>query len=689
MARRSILDEVLEPHERQIETQLQTNRGTSESLADFIPRISPKFEKPLHLQPLLNVLEEIRAGKQKFVLVSVPPRHSKPLHEDTLVTMGDGTQRRIADLKIDDCVVSGAGRLTTVTGVHDQGVLPVRRLNLRSGTTVVAEETHRFLSEHGWLRVNEIATGDDALAFLHDGAVGYDTVVGIEEAGQAHCWCITVADDSSFLVNGGIITHNSETVLHSIPWLLLAHPEWSIAYASYSSKLALFQSSKARNYARMAGVEVSKDADAKGEWRTAKRGGVVAGGVGSPYTGYGFQVFFCDDPHKDRASAESAIKREALSEWFQSAALTRLEPGASMVILHTRWSTADLIGKQLSGGDLDWEYICLPAIAEENDPTGRAEGTALWPSRWSLHDLGKIKSKVGEYEWASLYQCRPKPRGGSVFNGVTLYAVPELPTDSFKIAIGCDLAYSAKTSSDYAAAVVMMLHKGIYYVLKVIRMHAATPQFRSVLRGLRREYPSARIGGYVASVEAGSLDLMNATDDDSQPWNDDGPRGRPNEVKRYAGPSLNFQIDITRSDKFVRAQPVAAAWNAGKILLPNPCISPEGDRYGIDDDDGGIPAQYQWIDIFQKEVLAFTGVNDPHDDQVDAMAWAYDALGGADFTIEVSGERTSFDKYAAGSITKTVERESDKIPDAFKPMAPDGWMPQGMESMFERKGRGF
>jgi hypothetical protein len=554
--KRSILDEVLEPHKRQIETQLQTTRGSSESLADFIPRISPKFSKPLHLAPLLSVLERIRSGEQVFALLSVPPRFSK-----------------------------------------------------------------------------------------------------------------------------------SETLLHSIAWLLVSHSDWTIAYASYSSKLALFQSSKAREYARLAGVEFSKETNSKSEWRTSNRGGVIAVGVGGSLTGFGAQCIFVDDPHKDRAAAESAIKREAVSEWFQSTALTRREPNGSVIVCHTRWHDDDLQGRQIKSGDGDWETICLPAIAGEDDPTGREAGTSLWPERWPVKALTTIRSKIGEYEWACLYDCRPRRKGGSVFNGVALYAANELPVDSFRIAIGCDLAYSAKTSSDYAAAVVMMLHKGIYYVLKVIRMHAATPQFRAVLRGLRREYPSARIGGYVASVEAGSLDLMNAKDDDSEFGGVDGNRGR-GEAKSYSGPSLNFQIDITRSDKFVRAQPVAAAWNAGLILLPNPCVSPEGDRYGIEDESAS--AQYEWIDKFQSEVLAFTGVSDPHDDQVDAMAWAYDALGGADFTIEVSGARTSYDQYAAGSMTKGgVERVGDEVPEAFKPTAPDGWAPEGVLSMYERKGRGF
>jgi predicted phage terminase large subunit-like protein len=59
------------------------------------------------------------------------------------------------------------------------------------------------------------------------------------------------------------------------------------------------------------------------------------------------------------------------------------------------------------------------------------------------------------------------------------------------------------------------------------------------------------------------------------------------------------------SDKSVRAQPFADAWNAGKVL---------------------VPARAKWLDEFVRELHEFSGVNDLHDDQVDSAAAAYDEL---------------------------------------------------------------
>jgi len=68
---------------------------------------------------------------------------------------------------------------------------------------------------------------------------------------------------------------------------------------------------------------------------------------------------------------------------------------------------------------------------------------------------------------------------------------------------------------------------------------------------------------------------------------------------------LNIVSRPARNDKFVRAQPVASAWNDGRILLPK---------------------DKNWVNIFLQEIMGFTGVSDLHDDQVDVLSTLYDSL---------------------------------------------------------------
>ena len=68
---------------------------------------------------------------------------------------------------------------------------------------------------------------------------------------------------------------------------------------------------------------------------------------------------------------------------------------------------------------------------------------------------------------------------------------------------------------------------------------------------------------------------------------------------------LNIIARPARNDKFVRAQPVASAWNDGRIL---------------------IPKNKNFTNAFLQEIMSFTGLNDVHDDQVDVLSTLYDNL---------------------------------------------------------------
>ncbi|MFK4152921.1 hypothetical protein ACI2LV_13200 [Streptomyces fungicidicus] len=53
-----------------------------------------------------------------------------------------------------------------------------------------------------------------------------------------------------------------------------------------------------------------------------------------------------DDPHKDRAEAESRKMREKVHDWWSSAALKRLQPDRNAVVaIQTRWHPDDFAGR--------------------------------------------------------------------------------------------------------------------------------------------------------------------------------------------------------------------------------------------------------------------------------------------------------------------------------------------------------
>lgn len=224
----------------------------------------------------------------------------------------------------------------------------------------------------------------------------------------------------------------SHLVSQNLPvWLLRRHPDWKIGLISHDQSLATLWGRQVRRtleeHRDRLGVELARDAGAASEWQTTAGGGITSRSVGQSVTGRGFQVLLIDDAVKDYAAAHSAVQREALWEWWTANAVTRLEPPSLVVVVGTRWHADDLLGRLLSrdhDGDPDaWEAITLPALAEAGDALGREPGEPLLsplvpdetPDQ-ALDRWRELRTSVGSYAWAALYQQRPAPAEGAVFD---------------------------------------------------------------------------------------------------------------------------------------------------------------------------------------------------------------------------------------------------------------------------------
>jgi len=376
--------------------------------------------------------------------------------------------------------------------------------------------------------------------------------------------------------------HGKTTLfLNAFAWWLTKFPADTCAYNSYNTAQAFSKSVVARQFAAAAGVELSEDTNNKAEWRTEEGGGLLAGGMAS-LTGKRVQgPLVIDDPYSGRVDAYSPAYREEVWGNLTTVALTRRE-GAPLFLVHTRWHVDDAIGrlKRLSReGTIDgWRFVNLPALD--------AHGNALWPMMYPAEDLLAIKRDQGEYDFAALYQGEPRPRGGAVFGEPHYYDPATLNLEGCRFVLAADPAASTRTSADYSAAVVMAV-KGhgserIAYVLRVYREQVPIPQFGNVLMALHSEFGQTEIniestGGFKAIPQ----------------------------MLLAIHPNLRINEIVPVGDKFTRAQPVGAAWTSGRILVP--ADSP------------------RWLGPFLDEVANFTGVNDKHDDQVDALAHAWNS----------------------------------------------------------------
>jgi predicted phage terminase large subunit-like protein len=382
----------------------------------------------------------------------------------------------------------------------------------------------------------------------------------------------------------------TDLILAFIALTLKRFPWKTLAYVSYETKFAQTKSRKARMWAVAAGVQLARDANALTEWRTTDGGGLIAGGIGGPLTGKGVDILFVDDPYKNRQQAESAAYRHMVADWWDDVADTRIEPGGSFYISHTRWTIDDLIAHVRDGEKAAfWQpHICLPAVNDRDE--------ALWPERWPI-DL--LRSKMANtHTWASLYQGDPRPRGGRVFNGTHYY--DRRPDGAFEIAIGVDLAYTATKQADWSVAVVLARYYEVvadqlvarYYVVEVLRRQCAVTEWKRALGELSNRYPGAPIFSMVGGQEKAIAELIAQTT-----LCDDG-----SEI-----PGVFLDTAPSTTDKFVAAQDVAGEWNLGRVLLPS---------------EGG-----PWVKPFVKSVTSFTGTPGEQDDDPDALRNAFKALG--------------------------------------------------------------
>ena len=166
----------------------------------------------------------------------------------------------------------------------------------------------------------------------------------------------------------------STTVAEWAPfWWLCLHGEDRVAVTSYSDDLALRRGKAIRRYIQEYGSEYDLSllagSEAAQDYDTNKGGGVRSVPLGGSLTGFPINFLVLDDPHKDRAEAESPKMRERVHDWWSSAALKRLQPDRNAVACdHDPLAPRRLRRAAPGRGRAGWRtaaggrsYTCLPS----------------------------------------------------------------------------------------------------------------------------------------------------------------------------------------------------------------------------------------------------------------------------------------------------------------------------------------
>lgn len=217
-------------------------------------------------------------------------------------------------------------------------------------------------------------------------------------------------------------------------WILEKFPQAKILLSTYAAPLAEGFAERVRDFFLYPpeGIKTRLKTDSRSvaNFKTTEGGGMASVGIRGALTGRGADVFLIDDYVKDVVEAKSESVRNAVWEWYQAVATTRLEPGATMIIIATRWDEDDLIGRILAKFSDRFTYIRMPALADSTDDIlGRSQGEPLWPERYNRETLLEIKATLGTYFWDALYQQVPHADNQGFSSGAWLHIediAPEL-----------------------------------------------------------------------------------------------------------------------------------------------------------------------------------------------------------------------------------------------------------------------
>ena len=187
-----------------------------------------------------------------------------------------------------------------------------------------------------------------------------------------------------------------------------------------------------------------------------------------------------DDFFGSREDAYSETVRQKRWDWYLDDFSARLKPSGKRILMNTRWHEEDVAGRvleQIERKEIRGRVISIPAIAEADDPLGRAPGELLWDEPEGYNYAAFLKARQRETSpmmWSALYQQRPAPEEGDYFKADWLKTYEIAPArETLRIYGASDYAVTAD-GGDFTVHIVVGLDpEGRMYVLDLWRKQAS------------------------------------------------------------------------------------------------------------------------------------------------------------------------------------------------------------------------
>ena len=346
----------------------------------------------------------------------------------------------------------------------------------------------------------------------------------------------------------------SEFASNLLPaWMVGRRPNLKIIQTTHTTELAIRFGRKAKTlidspeYQQVFKTRLREDSQAAGKWETEQGGEYYAAGVGSAITGRGADLLIIDDPHSEQDALNAAALEKAY-EWYTSGPRQRLQPGGSIIVVMTRWSTKDLTGALLRSQKEvksdQWEVIEFPAILPSNKP--------VWPEFWKLEELEGVKASLSVPKWNAQWMQNPTSEEGSIIKREwwKVWDGDDVPPLKHVIQ-SYDTAFLKKETADYSAITTW----GVFYpnqdsgpnliLLDALKERYEFPELRRVAL---EQYQYWKPETVVIESKASGLPLTY-------------------ELRKMGIPVINFSPNKGQ-DKHARVNAVAPLFESGVVWAP-------------------------------------------------------------------------------------------------------------------------
>lgn len=220
-------------------------------------------------------------------------------------------------------------------------------------------------------------------------------------------------------------------------WTLENFPKKNVIVATYGEDLSTDFTREVKDLIKnnrgKLTVGIRRDVDRAQNFVTPQGGGLKAVGLRGTITGRGADVLIIDDYIKEPKEALNHNYLESLKTWYATVARTRLEPGAVVIIVATRWVTNDLHGHierlEMRRQRKFYKVIKIPAISGLKTEDGhwipnprlpeildRQPGEALFPARYNKEQLEDIIDELGMRWFQAMFQQDPQSQDSAITN---------------------------------------------------------------------------------------------------------------------------------------------------------------------------------------------------------------------------------------------------------------------------------